>query len=199
MMRKAVCVLAALGVLLGAVSVRSAANDAPEWSFDPPHCSVLFFVKHILADIPGRFDSYSGTVRFDPENLAGSRIDVTVDVASIDTGVPKRDEHLKSPDFFNAAAYPAMRFVSREIVPLGGNRFIARGDMTIKDVTLPLEMPFEYLGAVPSPMEPGKTVAGFRARCSLDMLDFHVSDGGFKKMGVMGSRVDILMNLELLR
>ncbi|MBN9636898.1 MAG: YceI family protein [Achromobacter sp.] len=198
-MRKTVLVLAALGVLLGAASVRSASNEAPEWSFDPPHCSVLFFVKHILADIPGRFDSFSGVVRFDPENLAGSRIDVTVDIASIDTGVPKRDEHLKSKDFFNAASFPSMRFVSKEIAVLGGGRYVAKGSMTIKDVTLPVEIPFEFLGVVTSPMEKGKQVAGFRARFALDMLDYHVSDGGFKKMGVMGSQVDILMNLELLR
>lgn len=174
-------------------------EPAPIWAFDPPHCSVVFFVKHILAKVPGRFDSYSGTVRFDPANLGGSSIDVSVDMGSVDTGVKKRDEHLKSPDFFDAAKYPGMRFVSQRITSKGGNEYLAEGDLTIKDVTKRIQLPFVYLGTKPSPMEQGKQLAGFEAHFSINMLEYHVSDGKFQKMGVLGDTAEIVINLEMVR
>lgn len=175
------------------------AEPAPIWAFDPPHCSVMFFVKHILAQVPGRFDSYSGTVRFDPANLGGSSIDVSVDMASVNTGISQRDEHLKSPDFFETAKYPGMWFVSQRITSKGGNEYLAEGDLTIKDVTKRIQLPFTYLGTKPSPMEQGKQVAGFEARFSINMLEYHVGDGKFQKMGVLGDTVDIVINLEMVR
>jgi len=174
-------------------------EPATAWAFDPPHCSVMFFVKHILAKVPGRFDSYSGTVRFDPANLDGSSIDVSVDMGSVDTGVAKRDEHLKSPDFFDAAKYPGMRFVSQRITSRGGSEYLAEGDLTIKDVTKRIQLPFTYLGTRPSPMEQGKQLAGFEAHFSINMLEYHVSDGKFQKMGVLGDTAEIVINLEMVR
>ncbi|KAF0233848.1 MAG: hypothetical protein FD177_1260 [Desulfovibrionaceae bacterium] len=187
------------GAGIAAAASDARGEPAPAWAFDPPHCSVLFFVKHILAQVPGRFDSYSGTVRFDPANLGGSSIDVSVDMASVDTGVAKRDEHLKSPDFFDAAKYPGMRFVSQRITSKGGNEYVAEGDLTIKDVTKRIQLPFTSLGTRPSPMEQGKQLAGFEAHFSINMLEYHVSDGKFQKMGVLGDTVDIVINLEMLR
>lgn len=174
-------------------------EPAPAWAFDPPHCSVMFFVKHILAKVPGRFGSYSGRVRFDPANLDGSSIDVSVDMGSVDTGIAKRDEHLKSPDFFDAAKYPGMWFVSQRITSKGGNEYVAEGDLTIKDVTKRIQLPFTYLGTKPSPMEQGKQVAGFEARFSINMLEYHVGDGRFQKMGVVGDTAEIVINLEMTR
>lgn len=175
------------------------AEPASAWAFDPPHCSVLFFVKHILAKVPGRFASYSGTVRFDPANLGGSSIDVSVDMGSVDTGVAKRDEHLKSPDFFDAAKFPGMWFVSQRITSKGGNEYVAEGDLTIKDVTKRIQLPFTYLGTKSSPMEQGKQVAGFEAHFSINMLEYHVSDGKYQKMGVLGDTAEIVINLEMVR
>lgn len=175
------------------------AGPAAEWSFDPPHCSVMFFVKHILAKVPGRFDSYTGTVRFDPANPGGSSIDVSVDMASVNTGIAQRDEHLRSPDFFDAARYPRMRFVSQRIMSKGGNAYVAEGDLTIKDVTRRIQLPFTYLGTKPSPMEQGKQIAGFEANFSINMLEYHVGDGKFQKMGALGEMVDIVINLEMIR
>ncbi|WP_243359361.1 YceI family protein [Fundidesulfovibrio terrae] len=172
---------------------------APALSFDPPHCSVMFFVKHILAKVPGRFESYSGTVRFDPQNLEGSVIDVSVDMASISTGVPKRDEHLKSPDFFDVGKYPAMWFVSQKITSKGGSEYVAEGDLTIKDVTKRIQLPFTYLGTKPSPLEQGKQVVGFEARFSINLLEFHVGDGKFQRMGALGDTAEVVINLEMLR
>lgn len=174
-------------------------EPAPAWTFDPPHCSVMFFVKHILAKVPGRFNSYSGTVRFDPANLDGSLIDVSVAIDSVDTGIAKRDDHLKSPDFFDAAKYPGMWFVSQRITSKGGDEYLAEGDLTIKDVTKRIQLPFTYLGTRPSPMEQGKQVAGFEAHFLINMLEYHVGDGKFQKMGVLGDTAEIVINLEMVR
>lgn len=174
-------------------------GPAPAWAFDPPHCSVMFFVRHILAKVPGRFDSYSGTVRFDPANLGGSSIDVSVEMGSVNTGVAARDEHLKSPDFFDVPKYPGMRFVSQRIASRGGGDYVAEGDLTIKDVTKRIQLPFTYLGTKPSPLEQGKHVAGFEARFSINMLEYHVGDGRFQQMGALGDTVEIVINLEMLR
>ncbi|MFP5221565.1 MAG: YceI family protein [Acidobacteriota bacterium] len=175
------------------------AGPATDWSFDPPHCSVMFFVKHVLAKVPGRFDSYTGTVRFDPANLGGSSIDVSVDMGSVNTGIAQRDEHLRSPDFFDAARYPRMRFASQRIISKGGNEYVAEGDLTIKDVTRRIQLPFTYLGTKPSPMEQGKQIAGFEAHFSVNMLEYHVGDGKFQKMGALGDMADIVINLEMVR
>jgi polyisoprenoid-binding protein YceI len=175
------------------------AQPAPEWSFDPAHCSMLFFVRHIFVKIPGRFAKFTGTVRFDPDNLEGSLIDVSVDMASVDTFVAKRDEDLRSPDFFDVARYPGMWFVSQRIVHKDGDQYAAEGDLTIKDVTRHIEIPFTYLGAKASPLAPDKQVAGFESHFSINMLDYHVSDGHFQKMGAMGDAVEIVLNQELTR
>ena len=172
---------------------------APSWDFDPPHCSIIFFVTHIFVKVPGRFDGFSGTVRFDPQNLEGSQIDVSVDMATVNTNVAKRDEDLRSPNFFDTAKYPAMWFVSQRIVHKGGDQYVAEGDLTIKDVTRRIELPFTYDGSKPSPLVPGKQVAGFESKFSINMLDYHVSDGKFQKMGALGDTVEILLNMELLR
>jgi polyisoprenoid-binding protein YceI len=174
-------------------------GTVPGWSFDPPHCSIIFFVKHILAKVPGSFDVYSGTVRFDPSNPEAGSIDVSVDMKSVNTGVQKRDEHLRSPDFFDVAKYPAMWFVSQKIVKKGDNQYVAEGDLTIKDVTKRIELPFTFLGTKPSPLEKGKQVAGFEAKFSINMLDYHVGDGKFQQMGALGETVDIVLNMEMLR
>ncbi|MBI4803959.1 MAG: YceI family protein [Desulfovibrio sp.] len=180
--------------------VRPAQGGAiASWSFDPAHCSIVFFVKHILAKVPGSFDVYSGTVRFDPANPEAGSIDVSVDLKSVNTGIQKRDEHLRSPDFFDVAKYPAMWFVSQKIVKKGENKYVAEGDLTIKDVTKRIELSFTFLGTKPSPMEKGKQVAGFEATFSINMLDYHVGDGKFQQMGVLGETVDIILNMEMLR
>jgi len=187
------------GVAASAVAGAKQAQPATAWSFDPAHGSVLFFVRHIFVKIPGRFSKYSGTVRFDPDNLEGSLIDVSVDMASVDTAVAKRDEDLRSPNFFDAARYPGMWFVSQHIVHKDGDQYVAEGDLTIKDVTRHIELPFTYLGTKASPLEPGKQVAGFESQFSINMLDYHVSDGHFQKMGALGDTVDIDLYFELTR
>jgi len=178
-----------------------AARPAPAavWNIDPDHSSVNFTVRHIFAKIPGRFAAFSGTIRFDPENLAGSAIEVAITSASVDTHVAKRDDHLRTPEFFDAARYPVITFSSRNIVHKGGDSYAAQGTLTIKDVSKEFTLPFTYLGQEKNPLDQAKTVAGFEALFPITLLDYHLGDGKWQKLGAMGDTADVALYMELLR
>lgn len=187
-----------LAIFTAAAILWAGPASARTWQIDPPHCAVAFKIKHILALVPGQFRQFDGTIRFDPVDLAGSSIDVTIEVAGIDTGVKQRDDHLRSPDFFDAKKFPQMRFVSKKIVGAGGNRFTAQGTLTMKGVSKEVDLPFTFLGMRPSPMDPKTLVAGFDAALTIDRLVFGVGSGKFYKMGVVGKDVAVSIHLELL-
>jgi polyisoprenoid-binding protein YceI len=194
-MRTLLCLAA---VLVFSATTATAAQP-PLWAVDPPHCSVNFRIKHIFAQIPGHFERFDGVVRFDPDNLAASSISMTVDVASINTAVAKRDQHLRSPDFFDAKKYPALTFTSDAITRKDDKTFLAKGKLTVKDVTREVELPFTFFGTVESPLEKGKTVAGFECLFPVKLADFHVGDDKWQKMGVIGDTAAVAVYLELLR
>ena len=177
----------------------SAWAAAPQWEFDPAHGEILFKIKHILGLVSGHFEKYNGVVRFDPQDLPGSSIEVTIEVKSINTRVEKRDAHLLTDDFFSADTYPVMTFVSTEITAKDNNRYAAKGKLTIKDVTKEITLPFTHLGTVEHPMDPGKLVAGFVGYLTIDRLEFHVGDGKFFRQGLVGKDVDLHLYFELLR
>lgn len=196
-MRRALGAVATALMLLGLAA--GPAQAAPKWEIDPPHCYLGFAVRHILAPVQGVFNKFSGDVLFDPDDLATSRVDVAIEVASLDTRNEKRDEHLKSDDFFAVKTHPLMRFKSRSLTALGQGRFIARGALTIKNVTKEIDLPFTFLGRVASPMNPNLEVAGFSARLTIDRLEYGVGDGRFYRMGAAGKDVEIIIDLELTR
>ena len=101
---------------------------ASVWNIDPEHSSIQFKVSHLgLVDVKGIFRKFQGTVNLDEKDIAKSSVKVTIDAASIDTGVEKRDEHLRTEDFFDVAKHPTITFVSKKVTPAGkgqaqGNR-----------------------------------------------------------------------------
>jgi polyisoprenoid-binding protein YceI len=199
-MKKAIGSLVTTLALLACLACLAAsAQAAPKWEIDPPHGYVGFAVRHILAPIQGVFNRFSGDILFDPDDLATSRVDVSIEVASLDTRNQKRDEHLRSEDFFAANAFPLMRFQSRRIMALGQGRFVARGNLTIKGVSKEIDLPFTFLGKVTSPMNPNVEVVGFSARHTIDRLEYGVGDGHFYRLGMAGKDVEIVIDLELTR
>ena len=150
-------------------------------------------------DRTGQFIDFSGDIYFDPENPGKSRLDFVIKVESVDTKVGKRDTHLRSPDFFDTAKYPLITFRSSKVTDGGGNTYIVEGKLTIKDVSRDVALEFVYHGQKDNPLKPGEIVAGLDARLTIDRLAYHVGDGKFYKMGVVGKDVDILLTLELLR
>jgi polyisoprenoid-binding protein YceI len=172
---------------------------AQQWKIDPVHTNFFFEIKHTFATVRGQFMDFSGDVYFDPDNPEKSRFDFVIQVDSIDTKVGKRDTHLRSPDFFDSGRYPLITFKSAKVSRTGDNKYIVAGTLTIKDVSRDLALEFVYHGQKANPLKAGELVAGLDSRLTVDRLEYHVGDGKFYKMGVVGKDVDILFTLELLR
>ncbi|TVR12769.1 MAG: polyisoprenoid-binding protein [Balneolaceae bacterium] len=175
-------------------------NDeaATAWEIDKSHSAINFTINHFFTPVDGSFDDYEAEVHFDPENLEASRIDVTIPVESVNTRNERRDNHLKSDDFFNTSEWPSMRFVSHSIESRGDNQFVAIGELTIRDITREFELPFELLGVMEHPMRENTLVAGMVAEAQLMRSDFGVGVGDWAATAVVGDRVNIRLNLELL-
>ena len=187
-------------VLLSLIAALSSpqAVYAAEWSFDMAHSGIYFDVPHIYSTIRGRFSDFSGTFSFDPKNPAGGRIEVVVQTQSVDTQITKRDNHLRSDEFFGVSQYPVMSFKSKKIAHESGNNYRLVGDLTVKDVTKEIEVPFVFHGVKDSPFQKGKQIAGFDARFTIDRLAYHVGNGKFAKMGVVGKDVDVVISVEMI-
>lgn len=172
---------------------------AAEWEFDPIHSNFYFEIDHTYATVRGFFEDFSGTFRFAPDNLEESRIIFKVRTKSIDTNQRKRDNHLRTDEFFNVKKYPLMVFESNKISKSGEAEYKVEGELTIKDVTRDVILDMNYLGMQDNPLEPGQTIAGFESRLTLDRFDYNVGTGRFYDMGVVGREVDILVTLEMVR
>ncbi|UCD90071.1 MAG: polyisoprenoid-binding protein [Desulfobacterales bacterium] len=172
---------------------------AHEWKIDSVHSGVLFEIKHIYSMVRGHFSDFNGEVYFDPDNLEKSKFDLVVKVNSINTNNGKRDNHLRSDDFFAESKYPVMTFKSSRVSHAGGNKYTLEGKMTIKDTIKDMVLEFIYWGQKENPFKKSKMVAGFDSRFTINRLDYHVGDGQFYNMGVVGKDVDILITLEVIR
>lgn len=118
------------------------------WTFDHSHSLVGFSAKHMMiSTVRGAFDDFSGTLEYDEADPGAASVVVTVQTASVDTKWQQRDDHLRSPDFFDVATYPAMTFRSTSVEILAGDRARIHGDLTIKDVTRPVTLEAVIVGA----------------------------------------------------
>ncbi|MFC1886183.1 YceI family protein [Thermodesulfobacteriota bacterium] len=172
---------------------------ANEWKLDQAHSGVMFEIKHIYSVVRGHFSDFSGAVFFNPDSPEKGKCEFVVKVDSISTQNGKRDNHLRSGDFFSAGKYPEMVFKSSRVKPAGGNKYILEGRMTLKDVTKDMRLELVFLGQKENPFKKNKMVAGFETRFKINRLDFNVGNGKFYKMGVVDKDVDVLISLEMTR
>jgi len=171
------------------------------WKIDPDHVSAGFSVRHMMVTtVHGLFTRASGVVLFDPTNPASTSVEIEVDVASIYTGIDRRDNHLRSSDFFDVAKFPAMSFKSTSTEVVGMNLLKLAGDLTIRGITRPVLFDVTYLG--PSHFvddDKTYTTYGINATTCIHREDFgmvwnlDIEDGGF----MVGKRVDITFSSEL--
>lgn len=141
------------------------------WELDTVHSSVGFAVKHMMVSTArGSFKKFEGTIHLDEQNPSASRVDVTVDATSIDTGDERRDGHLKSPDFFDVATYPTITFKSTKVEKLSDKKFRVTGDLTIHGVTREVPLNVELAGE--SRDMQGQRRAGFEVTGSINRKDF---------------------------
>ena len=171
---------------------------AYNWEVDKDHAEIRFEVNHILTGVSGRFNEFEGKIFFDPARPETGKFDFTVKVDSVNTSNGKRDTHLRSKDFFNASAFPEMKFQSTGISHIQGDRYALEGKMTIKDVSKDIRIEFRFFEPKPHPFDKKKKVAGFVTRFPLNRLDYSVGNGKFLKMGVVGKEVDVEIAMEAL-
>ena len=184
--------------LLIGLFITTAQAKPSGWEFDEAHSRIYFDIRHTFAMVRGQFDDFSGNIVIDPVNNAVVQCDMEIRVESINTGIQKRDNHLRSKDFFDVEQYPLMKFLSREVKHIGGNRYEIIGYLTIKDVTQKIIVPFTFLGIRDNPLDPNQRVAGYEGKFTIDRLAFHVGTGQFSDMGAVGKDVDIIVTFEVL-
>lgn len=173
------------------------ASQAGTWQIDPAHSGVEFVVTHLMiSKVRGRFGDVAGTVVTDG-TVEGSKIDVEIAAASISTHDDKRDAHLRSADFFDVEKYPKIRFVSTAIKSRGDTEFRITGDVTIRDVTRPVQMDVTREGTGRDPW--GNDRAGFSGTLRIDRRDFGLTwNQALEAGGVMVSNeVRLTVDVEL--
>jgi polyisoprenoid-binding protein YceI len=175
------------------------AQDALEsWTVDKGHSSATFKVRHMMANVTGQFRDFDGSISIDRANPAKSSVEFTIQAASIDTGSENRDNHLRSPDFFDAAKFPAITFKSTSVQPKSATAFDVTGDLTMHGVTKRVTLPVSFLGF-------GKTArgekAGFEIETTVNRKDYgivwnkNLDEGGL----LLGEDVKVTINLEVDR
>ncbi len=167
------------------------------WEIDPAHSQVTFSVRHMMiSTVKGQFKVLSGHLHIDEQNPANSAVDAQVATASIDTRDERRDGHLQSPDFFDAAQYPTITFKSTKVEPLGGNEYNVTGDLTMHGITKPVTFKAEYAGQGKNPW--GMQVAGLSATTKINRKDWDLTwNQGLEAGGVLvGEEVKIEIDLE---
>ena len=195
-MKKSLLTLA-LAAVLGAATVPALAET---WSVDASHSTVGFAVRHMMvSNVKGSFDKFTASVEGSPADPGTAKISASIEIGSVNTREPKRDEHLRSADFFDAAKFPQMTFASTKVEKVSATKAKVTGNLTLRGVTKPVVLDVEYTEAVKSPW--GKTVVGATATGKINRKDFGVSwskslDGGGV---VVGDEVTIQLELELIR
>jgi polyisoprenoid-binding protein YceI len=159
-------------VLAAAVLAASPALAADTYEFDKAHTTVAFQVRHIVTNMTGKFRDFEGRILVDKANPAASSVEFTIQAASIDTNEPKRDEHLRSADFFDAAANPKIAFKSTSIRATGKDVYAVTGNLTMRGVTRPVTLTVSYLGEGKDPW--GNEKMGFEVAGVLNRKDFNI-------------------------
>jgi polyisoprenoid-binding protein YceI len=170
-----------------------------QWDFDLSHSSINFHVRHLMVSkVHGRFAAWKGVLELDDQDLTKSRLEVTIDAASIDTKEQKRDDHLRSADFFDADKYPTLTFKSTQIQRTSDG-YTVTGDLTIKDVTKRVTLEVEGGDQVNDPW--GGTRTGFSAKTSINRKEFGLNwnvaleAGGF----LVGDKIEIGLEIEAVK
>lgn len=190
--------IGALGLAFALAGLPGSAR-ASTWEIDPTHSRLTFGVRHMMiSDVHGEFKKFTGTVNLDDKDPTKSTVEVTIDTNSISTDQDKRDEHLRSADFFDTQKYPTATFKSTKVTKAGPGKYKVVGNLTIKDVTKPVEL------LVEGPTKPvkgmmGESRSGVSATGKIKRKDFNISwnktlDGGGV---VVGDDVKLEINAEL--
>jgi polyisoprenoid-binding protein YceI len=174
---------------------------ASTWSIDPDHSNVGFKVKHMMvSSVKGNFDTHTGVVDINDKDITKSRVEVSIDTSSINTNVKKRDDHLRSADFFDVAKYPTMTFVSKKVAKAGKDRLKVTGDLTLHGVTKQVVLDVE--GPTKESKDPwGNIRKGVTVTTKINRKDFGlVWNKALETGGVaVGEEIAITLEIEMIK
>lgn len=181
------------------IDAPTSTSDVATWAVDKSHSQVGFTVRHLgISKVSGDFKDYDATIMLDPADLSTLKATATLQTASIDTDNERRDNHLKSDDFFNAEEYPAMTFASTSVRNIDGNSFELVGNLTIRDVTKEVVLAGELLGTAAMG---DKTIAALEASTTINRFDYNLKWNRALEAGglVVGEDVTINLALEVVK
>ncbi len=175
--------------------------SATVWNIDSDHSNVGFKVRHLMvSNVKGSFEKFAGVVDINDKDMSKSKVEVTIDTASINTNVQKRDEHLRSADFFDVAKYPTMKFVSKKVAAAGPDKLKVTGDLTLHGITK--EVVLDVEGPAKVSKDPwGNFRSGAVASTKINRKDFGlVWNAALETGGVaVGEEVTITLEIEMIK
>lgn len=175
-------------------------TTATKWVLDPTHSEVQFKIKHlVISTVTGSFKTFEGTMRSESDSFDNARVELTLDVDSIDTNNAQRDEHLRGESFFEALQFPRIKFVSTAFTKSGEGKYQLIGDLTIKNTTKSVTLSVEYGGTAVDFY--GNTKAGFEATGKINRQDYGLTWGGATEAGaiVLGDEVKLVLNVQFAK
>jgi polyisoprenoid-binding protein YceI len=167
-----------------------------QWIIDPDHSVAAFVVRHMMvANVRGQFNKITGTIDFDPDSIGKSLVEVVIDASGIYTGIQKRDDHLRSPDFLDVEQYPHIHFKSTDVAGMGG-KFMIAGNLTIHGITKPIILEAAFTGPEKSPY--GETSMGFTAKGAVNREDYNIMWNVLLENGgvMVGKEIQIVLDVE---
>ncbi|HZI67907.1 MAG TPA: YceI family protein [Thermoanaerobaculia bacterium] len=183
----------AIALTLAASAVATAATEA--FVFDKSHSQVGFRIRHWLTKVEGRFKEYDGKIWVDRANPSESKVEIAIQAASIDTGSERRDNHLKSADFFEVEKYPTITFKSTKVEPKGKDVYAVTGDLSMHGVTKTITIPVRHTGF----LNLGKQEkAGFELTIPIQRKDFGIAWNRASDQGgaMLGDEVEVTVLVE---
>jgi len=168
-----------------------------KWEIDSSHAVARFSIRHfMIANVQGLFSNMTGVIQFDPPDLSSLSVEAEMDVKTLATGNPERDEHLLSPDYFDAEKYPKIFFKTTRVEPTGGNRAKVTGDLTIRGIRKPVTLDSEFFGPVKSPFSK-TTCIGFSATGKVNRQDYGLKWNAAMEGGGVVTAWDVDIHMEL--
>lgn len=184
--------VAALALIV-LVAASSAARAADRYSFDSAHTNLAFMINHLgFSKVIGRFDAVEGSIVLDEQVPENSTVNVVIQSASINTHHAKRDEHLRSADFFDAANHPTITFESQIVERIGAKTARVHGQLTLLGVSQMVTLFMSLNQVAESPLREGLTIAGFSGRTQIKRSDFGMIYG----VPVLGDEIEVLLEIE---
>ena len=186
-----------LTLFASALLLATASFGQMTWALDKSHTKLGFTTTHLMmSETSGEFKNYDVKLSSKAEDFVDATLDVTVDVNSVNTNEDKRDAHLKSPDFFDAAKYPTITYKSKTFKKVDGKKYKVTGDLTMHGVTKPVDLDVTLIGVGDHPFNK-KRVAGFKFTTTVKRADFTL--GSATPGAIIGDEINIFGSMEFFK